>query len=160
MLWSISWCLSWCLGLHGSIICSSLVRRAFLHQSILFSFVSPLPAGSFSINLDYHPLILMDNNVLVCGRVVFFELLLGSSWWIITSLSAVVLFWLHSISCLLYLVVYNTARIRTRCYQSNAACTRYWLPLILRDLCQGEVFLSPDISTTSSLRFQVGVFVN
>ena len=29
--------------------CSSLVRRAFLHQSILFSFVSPLPAGRFSI---------------------------------------------------------------------------------------------------------------
>ena len=52
-----------------SYICLSLVRRAFLHQSILFSFVSPLPqgvsppiyslqlcfsfaAGRFSINSD------------------------------------------------------------------------------------------------------------
>jgi len=29
--------------------CSSLVRRAFLHRSILFSFVAPFPAGCFSI---------------------------------------------------------------------------------------------------------------
>jgi len=32
---------------------SPLVRRSFLHQSILFSFVSPLSAGRFSINLGY-----------------------------------------------------------------------------------------------------------
>jgi len=57
-------------SIHGSNIYSSLARRAFLHQPILFSFVSPLPAGSFSINLDYHLLIMMDNNVLVCGRVL------------------------------------------------------------------------------------------
>jgi len=48
---------------------SPLVRRAFLHQSILFSFVSPLSAGRFSINLVYQSLIMVDNNVLVCGRV-------------------------------------------------------------------------------------------
>ena len=49
---------------------SPLVRRAFLHQSILFRFVSPLSAGRFSINLGYQSLIIMvDNNVLVCGRV-------------------------------------------------------------------------------------------
>ena len=47
---------------------SPLVRRAFLHQSILFSFVSPLSAGRFSINLVYQSLIMVDNNVLVCGH--------------------------------------------------------------------------------------------
>ena len=71
-----------------------------------------------------------------------------SSWWIITS--SVMFFWLHQISCLLCLVVYNTA------------CTRYRLRLYWEVFCQDEVVLSPDITTTSSLRlqFQIRIFAD
>ena len=95
MLWSISLC----LGSHGSYICSSLilvhlfvpcpqgVSPPIYSLQLCFSFA----AGRFSTNLfssalfllcrraflhqfglDYHPLIMMDSNVLVCGP--FFKL--------------------------------------------------------------------------------------
>jgi len=71
-------------------------------------------------------------------------------------------FWLHQISCLLSLVVYNTACIHTCCYQIDVACTRYWLRLYWEVFCQNGVVLSPNIATTSSLhlQFQIRIFVD
>ena len=140
---------------------SPLVRRAFLHRYVLFSFVSPLSAGRFSINLVYQSLIMVDNNVLVCGRVfrtiVPLRLIIMDN-----NVRGHVLLITSQISCLLCLVVYNTACIHTCCYQSDVACTRYWLRLYWEVFCQDEVVLSPDITTTSSLhlQFQIRIFVD
>jgi hypothetical protein len=111
---------------------------------------------------------------LPAGRFSIIWIIICSSWWIITSLSAVMfigfplqLFMMDNnvrdciffclVFCLYYPVVY-TACIRTRWCQSDAACTNYW-----RRLCWGsfaDFFLSPDISTTSSLQFQISMLAD
>ena len=101
MLWSISREILITAFLN---ICSSFTRsRAFLHRS------------------NSLQLIVMDNNVLVCGRVI----LTTSNFLSIPPSILLVSIW----RCL-----------RTRCYQGNAACARYWLPLIEKSFAKMKSF--------------------
>jgi len=121
MLWSISREILITAFLN---ICSSFTRsRAFLHRS------------------NSLQLIVMDNNVLVCGRV----LLTTSNFLSIPPSTSS-----------FYLALSSHALLSRQCGLCKVLAATYW-----EIICQDEVFLSPDISVASSrLRFQRRILVD